>query len=75
MPHPSKDFLRAVSYTHLLLFYNKKREQVYLILREPSLLHMFTDYVESMDESHYYSLEESQKILEDVLKQYEEAWA
>ena len=48
---------------------------MYLILREPSLLHMFTDYVESMDESHYYSLEESQKILEDVLKQYEEAWA
>ena len=59
----------------VLLFYNKKKEQVYLILREPSLLHMFADYMESMDETHYYSLEESQKILEDVLKQYEEAWA
>lgn len=59
----------------VLLFYNRKQEQVYLILREPSLLHMFEDYMESLDGNSYYSLEESRKRMEDILKQYEEKWA
>ena len=56
------------------LFYNRKQEQVYMILKESGLLEMFRDYMESLDSTAYYNEEESHIQLEAVLAEYEKRW-
>lgn len=51
-----------------LLFPSSSKNLVYLNLEEPSLLHAFYDYLDSLDESLFYSTQEAVKILKDLLK-------
>ena len=57
-----------------LLFYNQRREQIYMILKEPGLLEMLRDYLESLSDTEHYSLEESHAIIEDMIRTYEKKW-
>lgn len=57
-----------------LLFYNQRREQIYMILKEPGLLEMLRDYLESLSDREHYSLEESHAIIEDMIRTYEKKW-
>lgn len=51
-----------------LLFASADKNLVYLNLEEPSLLFAFFDYFESMDDTFYYSAEETVSILQKLIK-------
>ncbi len=57
-----------------LLFQDRRRQQIFVMLKEPGLLELFQDYMESLDEESFHSPQESRAILEEVLRQYKERW-
>lgn len=60
--------LYVTAHQGYLLFASADKNLVYLNLEEPSLLYAFYDYLESLDDTFYYSTEETTAILQKMIK-------
>lgn len=58
----------VTAHSGYLLFSSADGSLVYLNLEEPSLLHAFYDYFKSLDETLFYTTEETLAILKSMLK-------
>lgn len=55
-----------------LLFNNMEQHTLCLVIDEPSILGVFVDYLENLDESRFYSNEETVEFIEGIIRELEE---
>ena len=53
-----------------MMFKNVKNQMIWLTLDENGILHAFNDYLASLEESNFYTVEETVEILKDILDRY-----
>ena len=54
-----------------LLFNNMEQHTLCLVIHEPSILEVFVDYLKNLDESLFYSNEETVSFIQNIIKELE----